>query len=219
MCYILLFQLFNNWNRVVIPALRVCLIHPSPIRLSTFPVSHHEDSGDGETETRSCLHIQKLWDFNMSTRRRSMPVALLACKMFALSALKADGASLRCITVSSCKHPHTPSNYQNIMQQKSYRILLMLCRKIEKKTFKKSHKLHFKRFGWLLCHYCGPAWLLFLFSWVTQQHCASSDCTIRTNTSSSCFFLTSAIPATTLLFYASHYSRSLNCTWFYFLVL
>lgn len=65
-----------------------------------------------------------------------MPVALPACKAFALSALKADGASLRLIMQ---KHPHTPSNYQNIMQQKSYRILLMLCRKIEKKNFKKNH--------------------------------------------------------------------------------
>lgn len=119
--------------------LRVCLIHPSLIRLSTFPVSHREDSGDGEGETRGRLCIQKLWDFNMSTWRRSMLVALLACKTFALSALKADGASLRCITVSSCKHPHTPSNYQNIMQQNSYRILLMLCRKIGKTFFLKNH--------------------------------------------------------------------------------
>lgn len=64
--------------------------------------------------------------------------------------------------------------------------------------------MHFKRFGWLLCHYRGPAWLLFLFSWVTQQHCASSDCTIWTNTSPSCFFVFfSTIPGTTLLFYAS----------------
>lgn len=136
--HVLCIIIFNYLIRkVVVPAVCVCLFHPSLIRLSTFPVSHREDSGDGETETSCCLHIQKLWDFNMSTWRRSMLVALPACKAFALSALKADGTSLRRIAVSSCKHPHTPSNYQNIMQQKSYRIPLMLCRKMEKQKLLK----------------------------------------------------------------------------------
>lgn len=109
---------------------------------------------------------------------------------------------------SRSHHANTPALHQTIKilcnknLPESY---WCYAEKWNKKNFlKKSHELHFKRFGWLLCHYRGPVWPLFLFSWVTQQHCASSDCTIRTNTSPWWgFFLTSAIPATTLLFYAS----------------